>query len=126
MSQLGTEQAFRDDMPATPPRADASTRRDSIELPFAILSVTIAIIFVISTINVWRQRSALKDALGQLTAAYHEREPMVKQSKEVQQTLEKVLRDLVKLSVTDRDAREIVTKYGIQVNDAPSGARAQQ
>jgi len=100
-----------------------SGRRSAIELPFALLTVAIAIIFAIATLDTWRQRSNLQKLRQQLATAYHEREPMREQSKNVQQALEKIVRDLLKLAATDADAQAIVTKYGIQLNEpsAPQG-----
>jgi len=88
-----------------------------------MLSVAVAVIFVIAALDAWRVRTNLQKAQQQLKAAYHEREPMGEQSKAIQVALEKMLRDLVQLASTDADAQAIVSKYGIQINQPPAATQ---
>ena len=65
-------------------------------------------------VNVFKQRSSLHDGSVELTKAYHDREPLVKQSKDLQEKLQALVLDLLLLSKTDDEAKQIVTKYNIQ------------
>jgi hypothetical protein len=94
--------------------ASSSTENISLMLPFALLAAAIAVIMVAQTVNVFKQRSSLRDGSVELTKAYHDREPLVKQSKDLQEKLQALVLDLLLLSKTDDEAKQIVTKYNIQ------------
>lgn len=93
----------------------------SILLPFALLSVALAVVMITQTTNTFKLRSSLRDGKAQLADAYRNREPVVKQSAELQKKLQDLVLDLLLLAKTDEDAKTIVTKYNIQ-QGAPSGA----
>ncbi len=59
--------------------------------------------------------------LKRLGEAYAQREPVVKQSNELQAKIQAVANDLLDLAKTDPDARAITRKYNIQQPAAPSG-----
>jgi hypothetical protein len=76
---------------------------------------------ITQTSNTFKQRTALRDGKAQLADAYRNREPVVKQSAELQKKLQDLVLDLMILSKTDEDAKTIITKYNIQ-QSAPAGA----
>ena len=86
----------------------------SLHLPFALLTVALAVVMLAQTTATFKQRTALRDTKAQLADAYRNREPLVKQSGEIQQKLEGMVLDLLKLAQTDEDAKAIVAKYNIQ------------
>jgi sensor histidine kinase regulating citrate/malate metabolism len=100
--------------------ASTSIETASLMLPFALLTAAIAIILVAQTVNVFKQRSSLRDGTVELTKAYHDREPLVKQSHDLQEKLQTLVLDLLLLAKTDDEAKQIVTKYNIQQQGTPS------
>jgi hypothetical protein len=100
-----------------------SAHGSSILLPFALLSAALAVVMVTQTVNTFKARTTLREGKAQLSDAYRTREPVVKQSAELQKKLQDLVLDLLLLSQTDEDAKAIVTKYNIQQN-APGGAPA--
>jgi hypothetical protein len=105
--------------PASSGSAEASG--PSIQLPFALLTAALAVVMVTQTANVFKQRTSLREGKAQLIEAYKNREPMVKQSAELQAKLQAMVLDLLILGKTDDDAKAIISKYNIQQN-APAGA----
>jgi hypothetical protein len=95
----------------------------SLHIPFALLTATLAVIMIMQTVNTFKTRDGLREAKVQLAEAYRTREPVVKQSAELQSKLQALVLDLLLLSKTDDDAKAIVGKYNIQQN-APAGADA--
>lgn len=95
----------------------------SLHLPFALLTVAVAIIMFTQTANAFKAKSSLRDGKTQLTDALQKRDTLVKQSEDVQKKLEAMVLDLLLLAKTDEDAKAIVGKYNIQ-QGAPNGAPA--
>lgn len=95
----------------------------SLHLPFALLSAALAVVLINQTANTFKQRTALREGKAQLIDAYKNREPLVKQSAELQKKLQDLVLDLLLLAKTDEDAKAIATKYNIQ-QSAPAGADA--
>ncbi len=107
--------------------ANSTASSSSLLLPLALVTSTLAIFMFAQTINVIFNRTNLRDnkeqlAKGkvQLTEAYKAREPVVKQSQEIQKKLQDLILDLLLLAKTDAEAQAIVTKYNIQ-QQAPAG-----
>lgn len=109
---------FNDPAPVT-----ASSSGPSLQLPFALLSGALAVVMITQTVNTFKARTALRDGKAQLVDAYRTREPAVKQSADLQKKLQDLVLDLLLLSKTDEDARQIIAKYNIQQN-APAGDAA--
>jgi len=86
----------------------------SLQLPFALLSAAIAVILVAQTVNIFKARTSLNEAKVKLSEGYRNREPLVKQSKDIQEKLQAIVLDLLVLAQTDEDAKKIVAKYNIQ------------
>jgi hypothetical protein len=106
------------------PPASSTSDGPSLHLPFALLSAAIAVILVAQTFTVFKQRTALRDGIVQLTEAHRNREKLVAQSQEIQQKLQTLVLDLLLLAKTDDDAKQIVAKYNIQQAGAPSSPEA--
>ena len=117
MSRLRNERIAEDTASLRVTQPAKETVRSHIAIPFAILSVAMATIFVALTVRTFTLRSNLLRAKAQLAEAHHAREPEVQRSLQAQKAMEKIARGLLKLSVVDRDAREIVQKYGIKSNE---------
>ena len=80
---------------------------------------------IAQTVSTFKQRSALQEGHVQLTDAFKKREVVVKQSVDLQTKLQDLIMDLLILSKTDEDAKQIVGKYNIQQNgQAPAPAEA--
>ncbi len=95
----------------------------SIQLPFALLTLAIAVVMVAQTVNTFKARTALRENKTQLIDVVHKREALVGQSQDIQKKLEKLVLDLLVLAKTDEDAKQIVQKYNIQQGN-PGGATA--
>lgn len=104
--------------------ASANSDGFSLQLPFALLAAAIAVVMVAQTVNTFKARNSLRDGKTQLAEAYHSREAMVKQSKEIQDKLQALILDLLMLAQTDPDAKQIVSKYNIQQNGAATAPAA--
>jgi len=100
------------------PAVSANSNGLSLLLPFALLSAAIAVVMVAQTFNTFKAKNSLRDGKVQLAEAYHSREAMVKQSKDIQEKLQALILDLLMLAQTDPDAKQIVAKYNIQQNGA--------
>ncbi len=92
----------------------------SIQLPFALLASAMAMIMIIQTQGVFRQKSALQEGKGQLIDTLSKREGAVKQVAEIKAKANAMIIDLLILGKTDEDAKTIIAKYNIQQN-APAG-----
>ena len=104
----------------------------SIHVPVAILSAALAISFAVQLRNTskqaeimrWqlenlgKQTANLKTAKEQYAEALTKSEDTVKQADQVQGQYVKLFGDLIDLAKDDKDAREIVEKFGIKRNDA--------
>lgn len=95
----------------------------SLHLPFALLSAALAVVLVNQTANTFKQRTSLREGKAQLVDAFKTRDPLVKQSADLQKKLQDLVLDLLLLAKTDEDAKAIATKYNIQQN-APGGDAA--
>jgi len=104
-----------------PPVETAPSAEPSMQLPFALLTCAIAILMIAQTVSTFKQRSALQEGQHQLTDAYKQREVVVKRSVDIQSKLNDLIMDLLILSKTDDDAKQIVGKYNIQ-QQQPAGA----
>ena len=105
--------------PSSPVSAEAAG--PSILLPFALLTAALAVVMVNQTLSVFKQRTSLREGKAQLVEAYKNREPMVKQSADLQAKLQALVLDLLILGKTDEDAKAIIGKYNIQQN-LPTGS----
>jgi len=109
--------------------AEPAPSSPSLHLPFALLSVALALVMISQTMGVFNQKDALKDGQVQLTdqVAKHadaatKREPLVGQSRELKKKLNEMIMDILTLAKTDEDAKAIVAKYNIQQNLPASGS----
>ncbi len=93
----------------------------SLHLPFALLSAALAVVLVNQTVNTFKQRTALREGKAQLIDAFKNREPLVKQSADLQKKLQDLVLDLLLLAKTDEEAKAIIGKYNIQQNLPPAG-----
>ena len=105
----------------------------SIHVPVAILSFAVAIYFGVQLRNTSKQAEIMKWQLGNLdkqaenlTAAKKQygdalvkSEDTVKQADQIQGQYVNLFNDLLELSKDDKDAKEVVDKWGIKRNDAP-------
>jgi hypothetical protein len=99
-----------------PPVETARSTEPSLQLPFALLTCAIAVVLIAQTAATFKQRSALPEGHVQLADAFKKREVVVKQSVDLQTKLQDLIMDLLILSKTDEDAKQIVGKYNIQQN----------
>jgi hypothetical protein len=108
-----------------PPVETARSAEPSLQLPFALLTCAIAVVMIAQTVSTFKQRSALQEGHVQLADAFKKREVVVKQSVDLQTKLQDLIMDLLILSKTDEDAKQIVGKYNIQQNgQTPAPAEA--
>ena len=123
---MSTEPDYNFNEPATEPAGAAPT----LHLPLALISSALAVFLFAQTSNAIFARDTLKENKSQvlknkadLADAYRNREPLVKQSLDVQKKLQDIVMDLLLLSRTDDEAKAIVTKYNIQQGNpgAPAG-----
>ena len=105
----------------------------SLHVPVAILSFALAISFAVQLRNTskqteimrWqignldKQTENLKTAQKQYAEALTKSEDSVKQADQVQGQYVKLFGEILDLAKDDKDAREIVEKFGIKRNDAP-------
>jgi len=102
----------------------ARSAEPSLQIPFALMTCAIAVLMIAQTVTSFKQRSALKEGHVQLQDAYKEREKVAAQSKEIQSKLQDLVMDLMILSKTDDDAKQIVGKYNIQQSGQAPAAEA--
>jgi hypothetical protein len=95
-----------------------------MQLPFALLTCAIAVLMIAQTVTTFKQRTALQEGHVQLEDAFKKREGVVKQSLDIQTKLQDLIMDLLILSKTDDDAKQIVGKYNIQQNGQAPAAGA--
>jgi len=105
-----------------PPVETARAAEPSLQFPFALLTCAIAVLMIGQTVTTFKQRSALKEGEHQLADAYKQREVVVKRSVDIQSKLNDLVMDLLILSKTDDDAKQIVGKYNIQQQQPAPGA----
>jgi len=110
------------------PADTAQSAESALQIPFALLTCAIAVLMIAQTVSTFKQRSALQEGHVELTDAYKKREVVVKQSKDLQTKLQDLVMDLLILSKTDDDAKQIISKYNIlhngQANATPAPAEA--
>jgi hypothetical protein len=116
---MSTEPDYTFNQPAT-----SNSEGVSIHLPFALLTAAIAVIMVAQTVNIFKQRTALRDGKVQLVTLFENRKPLVEQSKKLQEQLQSLVMDLLLLAKTDDDAKAIIQKYNIQQAGTPSAPDA--
>ena len=118
--------------------SSSSSHGLSIHIPVAILSFALAISFAVQLRNTskqteimrWqvgnldKQTANLKTAQGQYAEALTKSEDTVKQADQVQGQYVKLFGEILDLAKDDKDAREIVEKFGIKRNDAPKADAA--
>jgi hypothetical protein len=95
-------------------------------LPLLILSLSFLIFVIYQITLVSQQRAQLKTAREQLTTLVEQSKPVVAQARQAQQVLEKVAHDLVAIANEDEVAKAVVTKYGIQLSQAPNAQAPQK
>lgn len=110
----------------------------SLGLPLALIALTMAILLASqigaskqsTRVMQWQsetlknQITALQTADKQAAEAIKNREPVVKQSGELQNQLQTLLNELLDLSKDDKDAQEIIKKWQVQRNATPGAADA--
>jgi hypothetical protein len=94
----------------------------SLLLPFLLLAISLAAIFIWQIVTMINQGSAMRSTRTQLSEALQKREELVRQSGELQSKLQAVVVDLLELAKTSEKAKAIVQKYNIQ--QAPPAAPA--
>ena len=115
-----------------------STESESpnLHLPLALIALTIAILLASqigaakqsTRVMKWqsetleKQVTNLQAADKQAAEAIKNREPVVKQSGELQNQLQTLLNELLDLSKDDKDAQEIIKKWQVQRNTPPAAA----
>jgi hypothetical protein len=107
-----------------PPVETARAAEPSLQFPFALLTCAIAVLMIGQTVTTFKQRSALQEGQHQLTEAFKQREAVVKKSVDIQSKLNDLIMDVLILSKTDDDAKQIVSKYNIQ-QQQPAAAPAE-
>ena len=102
-------------------------------VPIAILSLAISIYFGVQLRNTSKQTEIMRWQLGNLDKqtenlnaakkqygeALVKSEDTVKQADQIQGQYINLFNDLLELSKDDKDAKEVVDKWGIKRNDAP-------
>lgn len=105
-------------------------------LPLALIACTIAILLVSqigaskqsTSVMKWqsetleKQITNLQTADKQAAEAIKNREPVVKQSGELQNQLQTLLNEVLDLAKDDKDAQEIIKKWQVQRSAPPAGA----
>ena len=103
----------------------------SIHVPLAILSLALAIFFGVQLrnnnkqaeimrwqlVNLDKQTENLKTAQKQYAEALTKSEDTVKQADQIQGQYVNLFNDLLDLAKDDKDAKEVVEKWGIKRND---------
>ena len=112
----------------------------STHVPLAILSLAVAIYFGVQLRNTSKQAEIMRWQLGNLnkqtenlTAAQKQyadaltkSEDTVKQADQVQNQYVKLFEDLLDLAKDDKDAREVVEKFGIKKSEASKADAAEE
>jgi hypothetical protein len=96
------------------PAQTSSSENGSLHLPFALLLVAIAILFVQQTVTSFKMKTSLNDTKEALAKAIESQKPAIAQAGEVEKKLSSMVEDLLILAKTDEQAKAIVQKYGIQ------------
>ena len=111
--------------------AEPAPSGPSLHLPFALLSSALALVMIAQTVGTMNQktdliegRAQLGDNAQKLSEAFTKREPLVKQSQDLEKKLNEMIMDILTLAKTDEDAKAIVSKYNLQQNLPASGDAA--
>jgi len=80
-------------------------------LPIVLIAVSLLIVWGRDLTIVRQQKTAIKQVIEQQVV------PALAQSREAGAKFEKMVRELLQLAQTDDEARAIVVKYGISVNN---------
>ncbi|MGB8170638.1 MAG: hypothetical protein WCF18_24250 [Chthoniobacteraceae bacterium] len=105
-------------------------------LPLALIACTILVLLISqvgaskqsTSVMKWqvetleKQITNLQTADKQAADLIKNREPVVKQSGELQNQLQTLLNELLDLAKDDKDAQEIIKKWQVQRNAPPAGA----
>ncbi len=98
---------------------ESSDCKGSPFLPIILLTLAVSFFFIYQLSGVYEQRSQLK---AQFNGIQQNIDNQVRQSMLIQQGLETIVRQLLELANNgDKDAKAIIEKYGIKVNQ-PAGA----
>jgi len=108
-----------------PPVETAPSAEPSLHIPFALLTCVVAVFMIAQTVGIFKQRSDLLKGKAQLTEESKKRESVVKQADAIQTGFSDLFMDLLILSKSDDDAKQIISKYGIQQNGQASPAPAE-
>jgi hypothetical protein len=104
------------------PSQNSGTDNGSLLLPFALLMVAIAILFVQNTVAAFKMKGSLNDTKVAYTNAIANQAPGLQQASEYEKKLSTMVEDLLILAKTDDQAKAIVNKYGIQHAAGAGGA----
>ncbi|MEO7319716.1 MAG: hypothetical protein ABIZ56_12060 [Chthoniobacteraceae bacterium] len=105
----------------------------SIHVPVAILSAALAIYFAVQLRNTSKQAEIMRWQLGnldkqtenlkttqkQFAETLVKSEDTVKQADQIQGQYVNLFKDLLELAKDDKDAKEIVDKLGVKLNEPP-------
>jgi len=80
-------------------------------LPLMLLGVSLTLYLIFQISSIWNQQTAL------LTARITTEAPSL-QARQKQAGLERLVMDVLQASATDSDARDLVTKYGIRMDQS--------
>lgn len=108
----------------------------NLQLPLALIALTIVVLLASqigaakqsTRVMKWQSETLAKQvenlqaADKQAAEAIKNREPVVKQSGELQNQLQTLLNELLDLSKDDKDAQEIIKKWQVQRNTPPAAA----
>jgi hypothetical protein len=108
---MSTEPDYNFNQPAP---SSSTSENGSLHLPFALLLVAIAVLFVQQTVTSFKMRTSLGETKEALNKAIESQKPAMQQAADVEKKLSSMIEDLLILAKTDEQAKAIVNKYGIQ------------
>ena len=108
---MSTEPDYNFNQPAS---SSSTSENGSLHLPFMLLLVAIAVIFIQQTVTSFKMRTSLSDTKVAIEKAIESQKPARAQADEVEKKLSSMIEDLLILAKTDDQAKAIVNKYGIQ------------
>jgi hypothetical protein len=107
-----------------PTQSSSTSENGSLQLPFALLLVAIAILFVQQTVTSFKMKTSLNDTKIAIEKAIENQKPAIVQAGDVEKKLSSMIEDLLILAKTDEQAKAIANKYGIQQGANAAGATA--
>ena len=110
---MSTEPDYNFNQPAS---SSSTSENGSLHLPFMLLLVAIAIIFIQQTVTSFKMRTSLSDTKVAIEKAIESQKPARAQADEVEKKLSSMIEDLLILAKTDDQAKAIIQKLGIQYN----------